>query len=425
MSKSTLILDDLKDALQVWEDVNMYSDALFQLSNLLGKNGLPNFYLKPLVGSEVDENGSIRRAIKNFQGFRHLVENRMEIADPTLFLPRVPTAEREEYPKKLDFFRRDLVHNLCFFPFTLSRWVEFKKVFAMDALDIIEPANIYEKNYLDKLPYGSFIIKLAQPVKIFFRRTQVEREFGTMLITSDDTVIDILFIQNNVKEWCMPSKSKKSLQGLSFKKTKDLLKQFKKIPLFNPDMKCEGFSVEIATGLKWIANLILPDGACLEHRWNLSDEIPKMVGRINGNSYRDGSRADEPDVLDILDFQKRMINILNGFCKFISELPPQQKDIVLGNSNSIPPQKYELTEWNAIPITNVFYLREGLDEGTNKKVLVLSHGGGEKPPHWRRKHKRTYKSGKVVWIEKTFVRFDKLENENLKGSASIVKDREP
>lgn len=424
MSKSTLILEDLKDALQCWEDENMYSEVLFQLSNFLGAKGLPRFYTKPLVGTEVDDVQVIRRAIKNFHGFRYLVENHMEITDPTLFLPRVPKDEREEHPGKLDFFRRHLVHGFPFFPFLLSRWIEFKKVFVMENLNLIKSVNVYEKNYLDKLPYGSFILKLNEPVKKIFHNTGTEREFGTILIASDGIVIDLLFIQSNVKEWCMSSESRKLLQNISFKKMKDLLKQFKKIPLYNPDMKCEGFSIEIASGLKWIGNEKGPGNTLLEYRWDLSQEKPKLATRANGQFFpKKNSEADTPEVIDILNFQKRMINILNGFCKFVSEIPAEQRNLVLGDSTFTPPPSHDLTEWNAIPITNVFYLHENVDETTNEKVLVLYHGGGEKSPHWRRGHYRTRPDGTRVWIDKILVRKDKLETEHLKGNVTVVKDQ--
>lgn len=423
MSKNTLILEDLKDALLLWEDVNMYGEVLFQLSNRLSIKELPD-YTYPLVGTELDDYNIIRRAIKNFQGFRHLIENHMGISDPTLFLPRVPKEQREKYPNKLDFFHSDLVHDFLLFPFMLSTWVEYKKVFVMENIDLIKPFNVYEENYLDKLPYGSFILKLNEPVKIYFHSTKVEREFGTILVTSDGTVIDTLFIQSNLKAWCLSPKSRNLLQNLSFTKPKEILKQVKKIPRFNTKMLCEGFAVEISTGLKWADNYSVSNDKTIQYRWDLSGEKPKLISGINGNFHReDYEAANTSEVQDILKFQKRMINTLNGFCKFVAELPPKRTSILLGNSPFVSPSTSELTEWNAIPITNVFYLKETAEVSTGEKILMIYNGGGEKSPHWRRGYFRVYKDGTRIWINKVLVRKDKLETENLKGSVAVIKGK--
>jgi len=120
-----------------------------------------------------------------------------------------------------------------------------------------------------------------------------------------------------------------------------------------------------------------------------------------------------------------IISLLNGFCKVISELP--KTVIVEGESkeeSSITPE-YDSYDWNAVPITKV------VDFGNieNMKTCLSSMGNGsEKSPHWRRGHWRNIPlengSFRRTWVKEAFIREDKLETENLAGSAVILKKKD-
>ncbi len=153
---SILILEELEQALQLWEDTNLWAEAKFQLF-LQGKIEEDENYGKPLIGTEIDDAGFLQRGIKNFNSLRSALNNHIEL-DPTQFLPRVTTEKRPTHTT-LDFSRMFVVRGITFSPFFLSKWMNYKKVFSVKTPDIIQPVSILEKNYLSKVPYSSFIIR--------------------------------------------------------------------------------------------------------------------------------------------------------------------------------------------------------------------------------------------------------------------------
>lgn len=395
MAKNILFLKELEDALQYWSDVNLFAEALFE--TYISKKGIPpDNYNKPLAGSELDKENFLARPVKNWRGFKHGIQSNLEM-DPLDFLPHVPTVKREKYTQ-LDYMRSMENKTIAWFPYFLSKWLKYKKVFSIDNLSLIKPVSIEEKNYLSFLPYGSFVIKFNDPLQISTSgKTEVNHTCAIVTLEEEDDIIDVLFLHDDIKERGMNDKERNTLLKGNSKK------YFGRLD-FIPESSLFGMSIAVEHG-KAVADMSFEfenDSKC------------SILNLFNNFKMPNGNWGDP------------IIALLNGFCKVISELP---KTVIVENKvkeeSITTTSKYDDYGWNAVPITKV------IDLGNIESIRAyLSNvgSGGEKSPHWRRGHWRNIplKSGafRRKWIPQTFVREDKLETENLKGSAMILKKRD-
>ena len=322
--------------------------------------------------------------------------------------------------------RSDLTQNITFFPYVLGEWLKYKKVFSLSNVEQIKPVSVYKKNYLRSIPYSSFIITLDDPTNIYFPTTNHERGYKTIMISSDGETIDVFLIVDNISTFLMGESERKSLEKISFNSNDltDARKKLSKVPRFNPMVRFGGFSIEISTGNKIFSNFTL-EGKKFVTSYDFSDDVSSMLTTINGELWKNKETELKDEVLTIVTYHQKLIEFLNGFCKIISELTSKQTEVLF---NDIPHEKnfrYEINQWNAIPITNFYHLHENPQDATKETILIAR--GNEKSPHWRRGHWRTYKNTdgtlrEKVWIGEMIIREDKLETENLQGNVTVLKD---
>ncbi len=427
---NVLFLEELQDTLRYWEDLNFFSENLFQVATASPNTDFTELkYTKPLIGSEVDQFHHLRRSIKGFEEFRKMIKKGIPVADPLSLLPRIPKEKRNVFDKQTDFMRSSLTRYVSFFPYSLIQWLNYKKVFQIDSLGLIEPKSVYEKNYLNLMPYESFIIRLNEPIYLSFKATGVKRGFKTILVNSENGVIDLFFILDNVKLFTMNEETRKFFKNVSLKSKNPRLlkKELEKVTTFDPELRFSGTSVEMSSG-----NIINYIGRGPEEtKWERTFDFSKgelwIITKIDGNFYKENQNEfqNDSEVIDITNFHFNFIEKLNGLCKFISELPNNQTQNLFKGIYSKPVPKQRISEWNAIPVTNVYHLNQDPDV-TSKPKIVISRGD-EKSPHWRRSHWRVYKNAdgsirQKVWIDQVLIREDKLEKEKLKGNVTVLKD---
>ena len=150
---------------------------------------------------------------------------------------------------------------------------------------------------------------------------------------------------------------------------------------------------------------------------------------IGKNEYQeviyDGGFIGEDDI-ELKKFCDTIIGTVNGFCKILSELKPQNYTLEVNNNKDLStPKMPEEYDWNTVPITQIRNLG---DSGYEMHISLSIKRGNEKSPHWRRGHWRkiVHNNGisERIWIEQTLIREDKLNEEGLKGSATLIKEKE-
>ena len=82
----TLKITVLEEALQYWEDANLFGELMFQCG--IKNVGSHKTAFGPLVGSEVTRGGWLGRKIENFELLRKDLELG-SIQDPSVYLPRI------------------------------------------------------------------------------------------------------------------------------------------------------------------------------------------------------------------------------------------------------------------------------------------------------------------------------------------------
>ncbi len=387
MAKGTLFLPELEIALKYWEQVNFVAGNFFETLHS-NPQKVPN-YKKPLIGSELNEDKYFGRSIKDFKNFRKCIESGIEI-DPAKFLPRVPTVERENLDQTA-FLRCGIARTIAWYPYFLCNWLKYKRAYIIPSSEIIKEVSPEKKNFLSLLPYGAFLLKMNNSMKI--NLDNKEKSYNTVMISLDEKygVIDLLLIPTNLEDFIWTEKE---------------------IKRFSEKQKTTRIPGELTFQMEYSllgASFVLPQGYQIQKVLNLQGE---------GGHY------------SILDPNKLKLNKesevyaflrdkLNGFCKLISELDPPQvvfKDTEQPHEVSV--EKNNEYAWNVVPITGM----RNIKKYGGEIIISNRHSGGEKSPHWRRGHWHSWwlKDGtlKTEWLPQKLIRADKLETENLKGSAT-------
>lgn len=427
---SILILEELEQALQLWEDTNLLAEAKFQLF-LQGKIEEDENYGKPLIGTEVDDFGFLQRGIKNFSSLRSALNTYIEL-DPTQFIPRVTTEKRPTHTT-LDFSRMFVVRGITFFPFFLSKWMNYKKVFSVKTPDIIQPVSVLEQNYLSKVPYSSFIIRFQEPLRVDLMEDKNadhvhQTEEQLIIVTTDGVYMDIfsLWPSKSINDFSLTSQVRHDLaENLSKKsQTQKFVNQVNSINLGLPFVS---LTIEVASGLSVVKKYNEGDNTFVT-TFDSNRNPGIFDSKINGKTEQSQAYVpgDYPHaVSEILHLHRFFIDLVNGFCKVVSELPARQT-VITESPASLPgtlrQSKQENKSWFSVEITDV----RDVSGEEKPSVHFTSNAGGEKSAHWRRGHWRIYmnKDGsfkKEVWISEALVREDKLETENLQGSATLLK----
>jgi hypothetical protein len=326
---------------------------------------------------------------------RTCVEKNLEFSSEQ-FLPRVPKEKREIYTQ-LNFLRKDILRNISIFPYFLEEWLQFKKAYILYGSGVIPIVAPEEKNFLPHSPYDSFIIKFSQPMPLVIDNN-LSKDCNMIMVVVNriEGMVDILPITSDLKEVLLSEKEKLLLKNrehtLKIKNLKEL--------------KFWGMTIDLHTGAQVADIEFEPIG---------ENEYEEVVCYLDykGNEH-------------FKKLYSTIIGTVNGFCKLVSELVSQKYTLELANNKGqATPKMPEEYDWNAIPITQIKNLGSS---GYEMHISFSIKRGTEKCPHWRKGHwRRIVHSDGVserIWIEQTLVREDKLKTEDLKGSATLIKDVE-
>jgi hypothetical protein len=442
MQKSYLILNELELILKYWEQLNLFAKSIHKISEFTsGKPLLENIatYIgvrKPIIGTELDNRGFLVREIRDFQKLRTCLENELSV-DYNIFLPRVPTEIRDILPR-IDFARsRIKMREIFFFPYIISRWLEYKKVFSIENASIIESIPLYTQNYLHLVPFKSFLLRFEDGLSFHLSGSGDQRQFGSCLCSFDDNMLDIFCLAPNTEDYLMTNDQLSFFSRMNNGKKIDLKFLQKNVGIltsFDPGVNkipVLKISIHIPSGRMFADRLLLNDennkqSSTLSYIDIYSHPTKVFVDSL-GEVPQESTPADlllQKDFLAMIQF---IVDKVNGFCYTFSQLRSSEQPQTVIHK----PAPHKTIDdhdfgWNAIPITQTQFIRLLEDEKSERRV-VISYGN-EKSPHYRRGHWRITinKDGTThqVWIKETLVRADKLEIESLKGSVTKVKDKE-
>ena len=426
--KNILMLNELEHALRYWEDVNLFNETFFRIFIDSGVIKAIPQYSAPLIGSEVNRLGHLKRAIKNYKGLRKMIESNIDF-EPELFIPRIPKESRDKFTSTVDFIQSFIVFNAAFFPYVLAKWLKYKRVFMLDKISLLPTVDVNENNYLDKLPYGSFLFKFNQPLTYSFSENR-ELRYKIMIVYSDGEFITVFMIRDDMEELLLSESNRKFItENLAKHKIpRNVLKKAEELSLFDSQHTFGGFRCEIKSGSKVaMVQYGKNNEKIVGLNRNVFSSNPTLAFKINDEIQSEAPLDVDGGIIgEIMRYEANVINILNGFAKFMSELPSKESELLFKENKIEGLPKFDQCDWMEIPITSVDYIDQHVVDG---KKTITTYKGGEKSAHWRRGHFRRYRdeNNKIiseVWIEEVHVRKDKLEMENLKGNATLLKEHE-
>lgn len=404
-----LYLEDLHYVLKIWEFMMLQVEVRIKAINSpRGINLLREYGLDNLPGSELNSMGSVTRPIIGYQNLRNLILKDEEY-NPLNYIPRVPSkfrtiADQVEYNRSINS------HPLLLFPMMLDAWLDTRRVFVMDKPQMIDFVNAGQENYLDKLPYESFVLNFNET--FFFKNDVVEVPFSSILVSSDDSYIDFLAIPQNVEELAPSDRIFKRYEKMARGGKKIRPNDFINHNGFESNVLFTGYSLNKET---------LSIHTYEEESLSRKEEVLIYSGEAVSMTIRDDG--------GILIEDYEIFSLINGFAKLVSELKakPVSRELFKEIDASQHYDEVEPFDWIKIPINQTYKISKNEDGILllPRENLGISIGGTEKSPHVRRGHWRTItsKDGEVkrVWINQASIREDKLETEHLVGGATVLK----
>lgn len=433
-------LNILEDTLMFWEDWNKTVEFNY-LNNKINeelKYPLENsVYKKPLPGTEVNSVPLLARSIASYKNLRTLLESKdtrplQEVSVESEFLPTIPKDKEETYNNKLSFVLSGLsaAHQI---PIYLSEWAIEKKVCIVTKpglIPIISPE--LGTNYLDKLPYDSFLIELKDPFTYTYLLDVSEsitlNYYHIMVQVMDKvdgvTSVGIFMIPEAIKDYCYSEEDMiavdrmildlKEIERLLRRKS-DSAKFFNRMKKLLKDIDKREENLEIKTGDSFVTSQLLFYSNLVEVA--KGETLPQMgLNAVNMSEDKNISA----------DFALQCAGFLNGFCKVISEANQNVIDsvslmttddvleLVTDGSESIittmSTSEQESLLWYEVPEQAVDFLKLRRYKGATQVTFVQ---GTEKRPHARRKHPRVYKNKdgsikKTVWVRQSFIHKERL-----------------
>lgn len=427
MKPNRLILNELAETLQLWEDVSLVAVQQNKAAKI--KNELLHSALR-VVGDFSSFCG-----LENYDRFRTALQNKVSLG-PEDFLPRVPE-EAQDWLDKINFLRGNHLNNeaLSFFPHMMAEWMKSKKVFRIEDHSLIPMISLQERNYLDLLPCDSFMISFSNPIEIGFETSPLIHRYKSCIIARSGDLIDTFWIPVEVERKSLKPHGRKLIkrivQGNRFneKQLSAFFTYAKENNLFANPAPFVNAAFDIEKGYLFSYKVKKPDLAEPEIAYNDVYTGTLFTRKSDGSISEPHDLNDDTDLAgkarlkDSFDFHRFFLELLNGFCYMMSEIKRRKTDPEHGKDVHTQQLTREFG-WNEIPITKVDYLEEDL------RVLgpiKVSYGSGEKSPHirvghWRNIIKKDGSSDRI-WIEQVMVRKDKLGSEELKGSATVVREK--
>jgi|GEM_PF-3646630 len=396
------IAHPLDQLLQYWEDCNLAGEFNFQLS-LITKNVKVNGQdMDALTGSELNRLGLFARAIPDYQNLRKVLMG-YSLTHNTHFLPRIPKDLRDTFGGDYDMFLdHQFVTTPVHIPRFLLKWNETKRACVIEDSVPVPIINLQEENWLHKLPYKSFFLKITSPFVFVDSSDFEEWSIDSFLVYDDNDYVRIMAWPREIERFLLTESERKEIQtGIT------LLKQ-KKVPknstLVAASKVTDWFLVSLAV-LKGTSEVRSVQG--------MNADV------VHTSIYNDAVGVGQ--ALENLNLRLRiMLETINGFCKVMATLPPKPEVVI--EDSALPGSGVKtIRQWFELPLQVVEYFHTSKEKG----VVVVKRGSGtEKSPHIRRAHtRRIVKSdGSIheVWIEQTTIRPDKLVTDQLQGGAIKV-----
>ncbi len=396
------IAQQLDQLLQYWEDCNLSGEFNFQL-NLITKNvKSEDVDLAALTGSELSRLGLFARAIPEYQNLRKVLMG-YPIVQQNNFLPRIPKDMRDIFNGDYGLFLdHNFVKSPVHIPQFLLNWNETKRACIVDDSLPVPVIDLRQENWISKLPYSSFFLKLTSPF-IFTDSSDKKEEWSldSFLIYNDQDYVRIMAWPKETDRFVLTDNERKLIRtGIQTLKSK-------KVP------KKEA-SIAASKVTDWfLANLAVLKGTS---QIRTVQGIDKSV--LHSDIYDESAFHNAGQTLIDLNLRLRvMLETINGFCKLMATLPPKP-EVHSIESSSVKNQPMSSREWFELPLQTVEYFHTSREE----EVIVIKRGsGGEKSPHIRRAHTRRIvrSNGTIeeIWIEQATIRADKLVTEQLQSGA--------
>lgn len=398
------IAQPLDQLLQYWEDCNLSGEFNFQL-NLLTKNVKTEGQdVSALIGSELSALGLFARAISGYGSLRKVLMGH-SFTHETNFLPRIPKDMRDVFDGDYDIF---LDHEFIKSPIHISRfllkWNETKRACIIEDSLPIPIVDLRKENWLNKLPYSAFFLKLTSPFVFTDSSLHEEWSIDSFLIYNDNDYVRIMAWPKEIDKFLLTESERKDIKiGIENLKSK-------KVP------KKEAMTAASKVNDWFIANLAVLKGTSSVR---IVQGVEKTI--LHSDIYDENLFHGADQTLINLNLRLRiMLETINGFCKVMATLPPKPEVTIVGNHTNSS-QSPVIHQWFELPMQVVEYFHTSKED---ESIIVRRGSGSEKSPHIRRAHTRRIvkNDGTVdeIWIEQITVRVDKLVTEQLQGGAIKV-----
>ena len=420
---SRLLLNELEDNLQFWEDMC----SIFSLQKNVLATG--NKKLQEIVESMPI---SFTPGLERYEKLRTCLSSKQAFVGSE-FLPAVPD-DAKDFLDKINYMRGSSLNLAAtlFYPYMMSQWIKTKKVFRVENSGIIPILSPGKKNYLNLLPCDSFIINFLEPVEIGFETSPLIKRYKSCIVSRSGNLVDTFWIPEGLEKKIFKPHVRKLLKSVlqgknvNEKHLRQFVTSLSAMNLTGNPPFFTTISFRVDKPYIFMTRAKNANGEIADIYYNLYGEKATLAEEVNGVfSENNLGYEDSPRLEDSRNFHKFFFELLNGFCYAVSEIKPKNP-LVLPPGKNLNGQKLPQNYvWNEIPITQVDYLEEN-DIPTDP--LRVSYGSGEKSPHVRRGHWRNIikKDGtsERIWIDQTTVRADKLEKgEELKGNVTVIKQK--
>lgn len=398
----------IDNLLQLWEERQHSAFHQYKLfSHFRPRIDLENFI--PLIGSEVNMTGELGNAIKDYSMLRKVMEG-SKFEHPTSFLPRVPKNARHLYDTPLAFadsVREAVIH----IPHFLNRWNETRRACIVDDSIPIPIIDLRTENWLDRLPYKSFYLKIASPLIFVDQTHSQEAAIQNFLIHEEGDYINIMAWDEDIPKWLKNSEKKKEYEkkineAISSNNFSKFVKYAEKELLTNAS-----FTLVYYTSIK------------KNSTYCKATVLDNMKGVLEGKQYAPIDIYNPLDAtLGIPVFQRiKMFELINGFCKLMATLPAQHRREAIVIDHIVTDEKPKQTHvWTDLPLQHVDLF---VTEKEKETVIIRRGVATEKGYHRRRGHHRRYINPdgtlREVWIADMEIRVDKKEEE-IQGGATQV-----
>lgn len=418
----------LNNLLTFWEDINLITDLQYQINRINNITGL-----QPLPESEINKDFILVRKIKNYQNLRTLFEasNPRGFTENSIlpFLPRIPTSMKTQFKDGPISMALESMYSSFMIPIVLTNWLIDKKVCLIQNSSMVKEVNPSNENYLNKLPYNSFLLDIGESIHCTFEvsKRRGDTSYRHFLLNRTENSIGVFGIPENISDFLETDGDREIVKKViqeasSIDSTSDFFEKVKSKKAQKKAAKKTGHKIKEFNDL-------------LESRQKIHgprNVMPMLFPFLSVIDIDSGMFSFHG--IHILNLQEtltmahpvfdKLLSVINGFCKLLFEHETPEipfVDIVgtdTGEKKSDDLHVIELQtqnlKWYEVPINNIDFMKLHKSKG---KLVVSITRGGEKSPHQRRGHVRIYRNDdgsekKRIYLKTLIVRKDKL----LKGT---------